>query len=72
MKEENPCNGCEKRWVIADRSCHSVCKDGLGWKAKLDAKNKAKKAAEKAWNDATGFAIESAERTMRRQRYKKP
>ena len=72
MKDDNPCHGCEERWVVADRSCHGVCERYFRWRAKLDAENEVRRAAAKARNDADNFAIESVERTKRKQScYKK-
>ena len=69
MKGDNPCHGCTDRWVIAGRTCHSVCKKWLERRQEIDAENEARRAAEKARNDAVGFAIDSARRTRREQNH---
>lgn len=69
MREDNPCHGCEERWVIGSRSCHSVCKRWLKRRQRIDAENEARRAAEKERNDAIGFAVDSARKTIRDQNH---
>ena len=69
MKGDNPCHGCTERWVTDGKSCHSSCKHWLERRAELDAENAARRAAKKARNDATAFAIESARHTIREQNH---